>query len=98
LPIANCQLRIADSVVNQGRALFQSETGNWQSAMFLFRFFMTCVLTAASAELLELQTIGSCLFVLRRHVIAALTVTALQYNIVSWHNSFPISACVLSVS
>src|SRR4029077_18143099 len=54
---------------------------------FLLGFLMIRVFTAASAELLELQTIRSCLLVLRRHVIAALTVTALQYNVIAWHKS-----------
>ena len=50
-------------------------------------FLMIRVLTAASAELLELQTIRSSLLVLRRHVIAALAITALQYNVIAWHKS-----------
>jgi len=50
---------------------------------------MICVLSAAPAELLELQAIRSCLFVLRRHVITALAITALQYNVIAWHKSFP---------
>jgi len=58
-----------------------------------FRFLVIRVFTAAPAELLELQTIRSCLLVLRRHVIAALTIAALQYNVVPWHNLFPISDC-----
>ena len=48
---------------------------------------MIRVFTAASAELLELQTIRSCLLVLRRHVIAALAITALQHNVIAWHKS-----------
>src|ERR1041385_7358503 len=47
---------------------------------------MIRVFTAASAELLELQAIRSGLLVLRRHVIAALTIAALQYNVIAWHN------------
>ena len=54
---------------------------------FLFSLFMIRVFTAASAELLELQAIRSCLFVLRRRVIAALAITALQYNVIAWHYS-----------
>ena len=49
---------------------------------------MIRVLTAASAELLELQTIRSCLLVLRRYVIAALAIAALQYNVIAWHKSY----------
>src|SRR2546421_360607 len=48
---------------------------------------MVRVFTAASAELFELQAIRSCLLVLRRYVIAALTIAALQYNVVAWHNA-----------
>ena len=55
----------------------------------LLRFLVIRVLTAASAELLELQAIRSCLFVLRRRVIAALAITALQYNVIAWHYSNP---------
>jgi len=66
--------------------------------MSLLRFFMICVLTAASAELFELQTIRSCLFVLRRHVIAALTITALQYNVIAWHKSYKSYRSYLSYS
>src|SRR5881394_658087 len=55
----------------------------------LLRFLVIRVFTAASAELLELQTIRSSLLVLRRHVIAALAITALQYNVIAWHKSFP---------
>src|SRR5213078_3383927 len=57
---------------------------------FLLRLLVIRVFTAASAELLELQTIRSCLLVLRRHVIAAFTVTALQYNVIAWHKSLPV--------
>ena len=61
------------------------------------RLFVIRVLTAAPAELLELQTVWSCLLVLRRYVIAALTITALQYNVVAWHNLFPIGTHVSGV-
>jgi hypothetical protein len=64
----------------------QSAIGNRQSAMSL-GFLVIRVFPAASAELLELQTIRSCLLVLRRHVIAALAITALQYNVIAWHYS-----------
>src|SRR2546421_5148846 len=48
---------------------------------------MIRVLTASPAELLELQTIWSRFLVLRRYVIAALAITALQYNVIAWHYS-----------
>src|SRR6185436_20208529 len=57
---------------------------------FLLGFLMIRVFTAASAELFELQTVRSRLLVLRRHVIAALTVTALQYNVIAWHKSLSV--------
>jgi hypothetical protein len=57
--------------------------------MLLFRFLVIRVFTAAPAELLELQPIRSCFLVLRRYVIAALAIAALQYNVIAWHKSFP---------
>src|SRR5436853_3398309 len=54
---------------------------------FLLGFLVIRMLTAASAELLELQAIRSRLLVLRRHVIAAFTIAALQYNVIAWHYS-----------
>jgi len=54
------------------------------------RLFVIRVLAAAPAELFELQTIWSSFLVLRRYVIAALAIAALQYNIIAWHISFPI--------
>ena len=53
----------------------------------LLRLFVTRVLTAAPAELLKLQAIRSCLLVLRRYVVAALAIAALQYNVIAWHYS-----------
>jgi len=50
---------------------------------------MIRVLTAAPAKLLELQTIRGRLFVLGCYVIAALAITALQYNVIPWHKPFP---------
>jgi len=58
-----------------------------------FRFLVIRVFTAAPAELLELQTVWSSFLVLRRYVIAALAIAALQYNVIAWHISFPISDC-----
>src|SRR5438067_9062130 len=55
-----------------------------------FRFLVIRVFTAASAELLELQSIRSCFLVLRRCVIAALAIAALQYNVIAWHKSIPV--------
>ena len=76
--IFNCRMPILDA---------RDQTigfGNRQSVMS-FRLFVTRVLTAAPAELLDLQPIRSRLFVLGRYVIAALTVAALQYNVLAWH-------------
>ena len=56
----------------------------------LLGLLMRCVLTAAAAELAELQTLSRSLLVLRRYVIAALAITALQHNIVTRHSLFPI--------
>ena len=49
------------------------------------RFLVIRVLAAAPAELFELQTIWSSFLVLRRYVIAALAIAALQYNVIAWH-------------
>ena len=46
---------------------------------------MTDVLTAATTELLELETFRSGLLVLGSHVVATLALCALQYNIVTRH-------------
>ena len=56
----------------------------------LFRLFVIRVLTAAPAELLKLQPIRRRFLVLARYVIAALTITALQHNVIAWHKSLPI--------
>lgn len=63
--------------------------GNWQSSIHnaLLRLFVIRVLTAAPAELLELQPIRRRFLVLARYVIAALAITALQYNVIAWHKS-----------
>ena len=72
-----------------------SSIPNWQISIgkALLRLFVTRVLTAAPAELLKLQPIRRSFLVLGRYVITALTVTALQHNIIAWHVSFPISDC-----
>jgi len=54
--------------------------------MSLLRFFMIRMLTAASAELLKLQTFSRRLLVLGCYVVAALAIRALQHNIVTRHN------------
>jgi len=41
------------------------------------------MLTAATAELLELETLRGLLFVLRRYVVAFFTLSTLQYNVVA---------------
>ena len=48
---------------------------------------MTRVLTATAAELAELQALGRGLLVLRRDVVAALALCALEHNIIARHNS-----------
>jgi hypothetical protein len=77
--IADFQLPIGSS------AKTKSKIGNRQSQM-LFRLLMRCVLPAAAAELAEFQTLSRSLLVLRRYVIAAFAITALQHNIVTRHN------------
>jgi hypothetical protein len=62
----------------------KSEIGNWQSEMSL-GFLVVGVLTAAPAELPKLQTIRSRLLVLCRRVVPALTINALQYDVVTRH-------------
>jgi hypothetical protein len=46
---------------------------------------MIYVLTAATAELFELQTFGRSLLVLCSYVVPALALDALQYDIVTRH-------------
>ena len=58
------------------------KSGIWNS---LFVFPVQRVAAAATAELLELQPVGRVLFVLRRHVIALLTLGALQNYVISRH-------------
>ena len=55
----------------------------------LFGLLMRCVFTAAAAEFTEFQTLSRRLLILRRYVIAALAITALQHNIVTRHSLFP---------
>ena len=49
----------------------------------LLVFLMQRVTAAAAAELFELEPVRRVLFVLSRHVIALLTISALQNNVVS---------------
>src|SRR5437868_8628933 len=51
----------------------------------LLRFFVSRVAAAAAAELPELQALRRRLLILRRHVVAALALGALQHNVVAWH-------------
>ena len=48
-------------------------------------FLMIDVLTAATTELLELETFRGGLLVLGSHVVTTLALCALQYNIVTRH-------------
>jgi len=76
---------------------FQSAIGNRKSATLL-RLLMTCMLAATAAELTEFQTVGRRLLVLGRYIIATLTIRALQYNIVTRHNTFPDSFYPTNIS
>src|SRR2546421_3806404 len=58
-----------------------------RSPVTLFRLFVSRVAAAAAAELPELQALRRRLLVLRRHVVAALALGALQHNVVAWHKS-----------
>ena len=57
------------------------------STFSLFVFPVQLMLAAATAKLLELETIGCRLLVLHIAVIAILTLGALQRNIISRHKS-----------
>jgi hypothetical protein len=50
------------------------------------RLFVRPVLAAAAAELPELQALRRRLLILRRHVVAALALGALQHDVVARHN------------
>ena len=50
------------------------------------RFLVRPVLAAAAAELPELQALRRGLLILRRHVVAALALGALQHDVVARHN------------
>src|SRR5439155_869282 len=49
------------------------------------------VAAAATAKLFELKPIRRVLFVLGRHVITLFALSALQYNVISWHILIPYS-------
>ena len=53
----------------------------------LLVFFMQSVAAAATAKLFKLKPVRRVLFIFRRHVIALFALSALQNNIISWHNS-----------
>jgi hypothetical protein len=57
------------------------------SPITLLGLLVRPVLAAATAELPELETLGRRLLVLRRHVVAALALGALQHDVIAWHNS-----------
>ena len=48
-------------------------------------FLVIYVLTAATAELFELETFRCSLLVLRSYIVPALAFDALQYDVVTWH-------------
>jgi hypothetical protein len=52
----------------------------------LLGFLVPSVLAAATAKLLEFKPFSRCLFVFRRRVIATLTITTLENNIIARHN------------
>jgi hypothetical protein len=64
----------------------------------LLRFLVRLVLAAAVTELLELQTTGRRLFVLRRRVITLLALGALQCNNFPHFNSFQLSVLSYQLS
>jgi hypothetical protein len=45
------------------------------------------MLAATAAELPEFETLGGRLLILRRHVVAAFAVRALEHNVIARHNS-----------
>jgi uncharacterized ion transporter superfamily protein YfcC len=56
---------------------------------FLLGFFVRPVATAAAAELPKLKPLRRRLLVLRRYVVAALALGALQHNVVARHKFTP---------
>jgi hypothetical protein len=90
LPIVNCRFQLKVSF-----SLDRGTIGNWKSPIgnVLLGLFVTRVFAATPAELAELEPVGRCLLVFRRHVVAAFALTALQHNVIAWHISLPISDC-----
>jgi hypothetical protein len=64
----------------------------------LLVFAVKPMTAAAAAELIELEPIRRVLFVLGRHVIALLTLGALQNYVISWHKSSVVSGQLSVVS
>jgi len=62
-------------------------------------FLVVSVLAATATELAKLETVGVRFLVLGCHIVAALAVTALEHNIIAWHElvPFPISECQLPI-
>ncbi len=50
------------------------------------RFLVILVLAATATKLTKLKSVGRSLLVFGRYVVAALTVYALQHNVIAWHN------------
>jgi hypothetical protein len=57
---------------------------------------VTSVLAATATEFAEFQAIGRGLLILGRHVVPTLTHVTLKHNVVSRHNSVPISDCQIA--
>jgi hypothetical protein len=64
----------------------QPESGDREPEMSL-GLLVIDVLTAATTELLELQAFRGGFLILGSHIIATLTLCALQYDVVPRHNS-----------
>ena len=71
-PIANCRFSLAD----RSQPKNQLEIRSWQSEMS-FGFLMSRVLTAATAELLKLETFRGGLLILCSNVVATLAICTL---------------------
>jgi hypothetical protein len=72
--------------------MFQLTTSHWSlTTAFLLRFLVRLVLAAAVTELLELQTAGGRLLVLRRRVVPLLALSALQCDNFPHFKSFQVT-------
>jgi hypothetical protein len=91
IPLCDLRIRISDL------GLEKSEIPNPNSQIPLFVFSVQRMATATTAELFELKPIRRALFVLRRHVIALLTIGALQNYVVSsaFRHFLPLSFFVI---